>query len=234
MLKNVKNTTFPGPLDLLAPHSCRGCGCIGTVLCDRCKNYIFSHSCKICPNCKSPTKSGCCPNCPDFPATFIAGERDDLIGELVHDYKYNSVRALARPLAEAISNILPPLATPIAIVPLPTISRHIRERGFDHTYLIAKYLTRCYPGHCRVVKALSRVANTTQVGANRLARLTQADAAYAISSHFHPHPDTTYILLDDVWTTGASCRAAIKKLRHAGVSNDQIIVAILALSRIDQ
>ena len=52
-----------------------------------------------------------------------------------------------------------------------------------------------------------------------------------ISQKIKINPDTTYILLDDVWTTGASMQSAIKKLQQAGAS--KIIVAILSLSRIN-
>ena len=34
--------------------------------------------------------------------TAIVGERADLIGELIHDYKFHSLRALAHPLAEVL------------------------------------------------------------------------------------------------------------------------------------
>ena len=42
----VKNTTLPSLLDILAPHSCRGCGRIGNVLCNRCKNNIILENSK--------------------------------------------------------------------------------------------------------------------------------------------------------------------------------------------
>jgi predicted amidophosphoribosyltransferase len=41
----------------------------------------------------------------------------------------------------------------------------------------------------------------------------------------------TYILFDDIWTTGASMKTAIKKLRQAGAI--KIIVILLAISRLE-
>ena len=41
----------------------------------------------------------------------------------------------------------------------------------------------------------------------------------------------TYVLLDDVWTTGASMKAALKKLREAGAL--KIIILVLAVNRLD-
>ena len=227
----VKNTTILNPLDLLAPHSCRGCGQIGCVLCNRCKNYITECHQDLCPNCKSLTKSHHCNQCPDLPPTFIIGERTDLLGQIVHDYKYHSVRALSAPLAELMYYHLPSIDGPVSIVPLPTINRHIRQRGFDHTLLIAKRLSKLIGKHCQVEPIIERAANTTQVGTDRTTRLSQATHAYAIAPNVAINHDTTYLLLDDVWTTGASMRACIKKLQQAGAS--KIIVAILSLSRIN-
>ena len=230
MPKNVKNTTFPSLLDLLAPHSCRGCGYIGKALCDRCKNNIILDHSNFCPNCKTPSLTGQCPKCKSLPPVFVIGNRSDLIGKLVHDYKYQSTRALSKPLAEILHHTLLTIGGPVTIVPLPTIHRHIRERGLDHTYLIAKHLAKFR--HYSVQKLLLRDRNTVQVGASRKDRLTQAKSAYQINSKVKVNPDTTYILFDDVWTTGASIKAGIKKLRQAGVQ--KIIVAILAVSRLEQ
>ena len=224
----VKNTTFPGLLDLLAPLSCRGCGRMGTPLCDRCKKYIIAHQPSVCPACKSTTKQAKCPKCHDLPPTYIVGERDELIGLLVHDFKFNSVRALAAPLAELANASLPrDINGNSAIVPLPTISRHIRSRGFDHTYLIAKRLAKLR--NIPVNKLLLRAKNTVQVGTNRSTRLKQANEAYMLNPKLTPDHETIYILLDDVWTTGASLRAATELLRSAGIT--QILILVLALSR---
>lgn len=230
MRKIVKNTTFVGLLDLLAPHSCMGCGHIGNALCERCKNHIITQRTNICPNCKAKikSKSGNCKHCKDLPATFIVGERDELIGTLVHNLKYQSVRSLARPLAELLDASLPDFKSKAVIVPLPTISKHIRKRALDHTYLISRHLSRIR--HYQVQRLLLRTNSTTQVGTDRATRQKQAASAYALNPKFIIDPQATYILLDDVWTTGASMLAATRLLKSAGASN--IVISILALSRI--
>ena len=227
----VKNTTLPNLFDLLIPHSCRGCGQIGTVLCDRCKLYIKTNHQAVCPHCKSPTESGKCSNCPDLPPIYVIGERSGLLGNIVHDYKYKSIRALARPLAELMHEFLPLQDAPSVIIPLPTIDKHVRSRGFDHIKLIAKYLAKLKASNCASRQLLIRTNNTTQVGTDRATRILQATNAYAIAPHATIDPQTTYILLDDVWTTGASMHACIKILQQAGVS--KIILALLTLSRLD-
>ena len=215
----VKNTTLPSLLDLLVPHSCRGCGHIGNILCDRCKNNIILENSSV--EFKIPKS---------FPPIFIVGQRIGLLNNLIQDLKYHSTRAIAKTLAIILHQTLPYFESPVTIVPLPTISKHIHSRGLDHTVLISKHLAKIR--HYKVKKILVRDQNTVQVGADRQTRIKQAAKAYSINSTIKIDPDTTYILFDDVWTTGASMKAAVKKLRQAGAK--KIIVAILAVSDINQ
>lgn len=215
----VKNTTLPSLLDILAPHSCRGCGRIGNVLCNRCKNNIILENSDI--KIKTPKS---------FPPIFVAGQRIGLLDNLIQDLKYHSVRAVAKTLAILLHQTLPHFEPSTTIVPLPTISKHIRSRGLDHTLLISKYFANIR--HFKVEKLLIRNQNTVQVGTDRQTRIKQAVKAYSINPSIKINPDTTYILFDDVWTTGASMKAAVKKLRQAGAK--KIIIAILAVSDINQ
>ena len=227
----VKNTTIINPLDLLAPHSCRGCGRIGKPLCDCCKKNIVKNHINYCPNCKQINPTGKCPKCKNLPPIFVAGVRSALIGKLIHDYKYSSVRALAQPLAEILDHSFPQIPGEISIVPLPTISKHIRSRAFDHTLLLSKKLANLRGKNYQVESLLLRNKNTVQVGANEMMRKAQAEAAYKITKKTVIDPEKTYVLLDDVWTTGSTIKAATKKLREAGAL--KIIVLILAVNRLD-
>ena len=203
----VKNTTIINPLDLIAPHTCRGCGELGCVLCRRCKKYIKSSQ-------KNNTH------------IITIGRRDGILERLIHDLKYNSVRQAATPLAELIAEKMPIIQGEAILVPLPTISRHVRSRGLDHTLLVAKRLAKI-KGY-KVKRLLIRNKNTVQVGADRKTRLIQARSAYSAKKNIKIDPSATYILLDDVWTTGASMRAAKATLEKAGAKNT--IIAVLSIS----
>ena len=223
----VKNTSFPSFSDLLFPYSCRGCEHLGTPLCEHCKKYILSTHIDYCPNCKTKKTKSKCPNCHDLPPIYVVSDRNGLIGKLIHDYKYNSVRALSQPLAELLSEVLPKdLPKNAFLVPIPTATHHIRSRGFDHTLLLAKRLSRIR--NIKTKPILLRAKNTVQVGSNRSERLSKAANAYEINPKIIPEKDATYILIDDVWTTGASDLSAISKLQSTGIKN--IIVALLAYS----
>lgn len=228
----VKNTAFYGPLDLLCPHTCRGCGALGAPLCECCKNYISTLHMNICPRChkevaKDENRCFSCKNLP-FETAFVYGFREGLLSELIKEYKYRSVRDLAGVFAEFYAEMIPEDfggGKDVVVVPLPTISRHIRERGFDHMLKVGKKLARMRGFKCWPV--ISRMNKTVQVGANEEERRAQAKGAYAVLQELDA--DKIYLLIDDVWTTGASMLSACEKMQAAGAKN--LAAAVLAVNR---
>ncbi len=228
----VKNTTFYGPLDLLCPHTCRGCGAMGELLCKRCKNYIKEAHANVCPKCHRTIAEGqkrCldCKNLP-FEATFVYGWREGMLPELVKEYKYQAVRDMAEVLAGLYAEMIHEgfnEGREVVIVPLPTIGKHVRERGFDHMLSVAKKLARKRGFLCQPV--LKRVNKSVQVGASEKMRLKQAAEAYAVDGDLDA--EKMYLLIDDVWTTGASMLAASKKMQEAGAKH--LAMAVLEVGK---
>lgn len=190
---DVKITTKNSFLDLFMPYTCRGCGRLGEILCECCKKY----------NTRAEIVEEW---------VYAVGKREGALMRVVEDYKYKSIRRTARVLAEMMDEALPEIEEEVVIVPLPTIRKHIRERGFDHTLLLAKKLAKIRK--CDYNSLLVRANKTVQVGSDSKTRLEQAKSAYQAVSGIDK--SKTYILLDDVWTTGASMRAAKKVLEEAG------------------
>ena len=220
----VKNTTIKNPLDLLCPHICTSCGALGETLCKCCKNDILFDHINYCPVCKRAAPGGLCKNC-YLPPCFMVEWRDGVVFEMVEQFKYHSIRAMSDELAELLDMVLPTIDGEVVVVPLPTIRKHVRERGFYHMYKIAKVLAK--RRGWKVQRLIKRAKNTVQVGADREVRILQAAEAYDLKGPINKN--FTYLLIDDVWTTGASMKAAIKKLQRAGAL--KIVLGVLAVSR---
>lgn len=127
------------------------------------------------------------------------------------------MRAASFELAELLSYAI---GDGWALVPLPTIRRHVRERGFDHIRLI------CRKTGLPVERVLIRMNNSVQVGADMEMRRKQAAEAYKA---VNTDSDKRYLLVDDVWTTGSSMLAACEAMRAAGSKN--LAIAVIARSR---
>ena len=162
---------------------------------------------------------------------YAAGVREGVLKKLVVEYKYQSRRGFKRTLAEALARAVPDEVAEelkregATIVPLPTIGRHIRERGFDHTGAMAKELAKMTG--LAYFPLLKRVNKTTQVGADSATRQRQASEAYAVDERFSGRR-CPILLVDDIWTTGASMKAAALKLKAAGF--EKIYGVVVAVS----
>lgn len=161
-----------------------------------------------------PSNTGVCSDCKDkvaYTRAWCVGERVDGLAQLIDGYKFHRVRAGYRVLAGLLDTRLPEVPAETVVVPVPTIPRHIRQRGYDHTLLLAHEFAR--RRHLALDNSLKRATNTVQLGSSRQQRLRQAQEAFLVPNTVRP---LTYLLIDDVITTGATVDEAAKKLRVAG------------------
>jgi len=209
--------------DTFAPHYCCSCGEIGAVLCEHCKYNITCESFERCVVCLGPAKpsSNLCSSCrTPYARAWCVGERSDALKAAINLYKYHSTRAAAEIFADLLDETVPILSPQTRVVAVPTITSHIRMRGYDHVERIAQ-LFAARRGLV-VERTLSRTSNLHQQGASRRQRLEQAKCAF----HFEPTDPVPHLLVDDVYTTGATLHYAAQALRDAGAS--EVYIAVLS------
>ena len=211
-------------LQIVAPHHCYGCDKTGTVLCDNCKYNIISEPFSGCVLCQKPTgATNLCGDCPSsYDRAWAVGERTEVVERLLNGYKFERKRAAHRVLAELLNTSLPELPPNAVIVPMPTIAPHIRQRGYDHTLLIAKRFAKIRGLPLQL--ALARVTNTKQIGASRSQRIKNMQSAFRVRKSLDP--EVTYLLIDDVLTTGSTVEYAAKALKDRGASS--VWIAVIA------
>ena len=94
-------------------------------------------------------------------------------------------------------------------------------------WLMGKHLAKL--GGWRCEQVLERANNAVQVGQDKETREQQARTAYRAVRRLDGRK--TYVLIDDVWTTGASMRAATKELQKAGAK--KVVKLVIAVSEND-
>jgi ComF family protein len=212
---NVKNTIIDSILSVVAPHLCSGCGRIGGTFCDNCKYDIIIEPFSGCILCEKPSSVGICvKHKVAFNQAWAVGMRSGALQRLIGGFKFRNMKAASSDLADLLNKTLPRLPAASIFVPIPTTPAHIRERGYDHMLLIAEAL-----GHLRhlpVQQLLRRDNVLIQHRASRQERLMQAVTAFRIEGTVDS--EATYILLDDVVTTGATITQAALILRRAGAT----------------
>ena len=239
-LYRVKITIEKFILEMILPNRCVRCQRGGGIFCDRCKKYISIINPGYVMNdmygfeklLVAGLKEGWFERLVrDFK---YRGRRDygeflaDRLGEVI----FGEVKRmrfgdeLSNKSGEVTCGVLRKVETEIkeirqiVLVPLPTIRKHIRERGFDHTlrlcFELENFLQKRLDDFGISVEyqsLLVRKNKTVQVGKEKKERVKQAEKAYGICEGVKLDMNTLYILVDDVTTTGASLAAAKKILQ---------------------
>jgi ComF family protein len=93
----------------------------------------------------------------------------------------------------------------------------LRERGFNQAHTLAELLARQVNGAV-VRPLLRRVVDTpTQTRLDRTQRQANLKNAFALAPGAPIEPGQRYVLVDDVFTTGATLNACAGILRRAGL-----------------
>lgn len=252
-LYRVKITIEKFILDMVLPNRCVRCQREGGIFCDRCKKYISIINPGYVMNdmygfeklLVAGLKEGWFERMVrDFK---YKGRRDygEFLAEKLGEVILGEIKRmrfgdeLSNKSGEVTCGVLRKVETEIkeirqiVLVPLPTIRKHIRERGFDHTLRLCFELENFLQKRLEKLgmkveyeNLLVRKNKTVQVGKEKKERMKQAEKAYGIREGIKIENETLYILVDDVTTTGASLAAA-KKILQA----DRVWSAVLMKER---
>ncbi len=106
----------------------------------------------------------------------------------------------------------------LVVVPIPLHASKQKERGYNQAALIAK-------SFCEVTglklkqEGLARIRTTkAQFGLSVSEREQNLADAFRLGQEFRRRPDAPVLLVDDIYTTGATARSAVQTLRQSGIS----------------
>jgi ComF family protein len=140
---------------------------------------------------------------------------EGVIREAVQGLKYGNARIMAAALGQRLVRQLSNQEWSIdTIVPVPLHTTRLAERGYNQAQLLAEYVAQEMQIPC-LPTAISRQRNTqSQVTLNAAERQTNLKDAF----HAAPHTLTgqNVLIIDDVYTTGATLSACAEAALQAG------------------
>lgn len=200
---------------------------------------------QACPLCERPTQGALCPSCMrqiqhcQFPSltspeqeplpVFAWGQYGGALKRAIATLKYENQRPLAQPLGHWMGQAWEAAHLPHKprVIPIPMHPEKQRQRGFNQAELLAE-------SFCQVTRlplerrALLRVRSTdAQFGLSAKQRDKNLAGAMQVNPTWHGSSNASVLLLDDIYTTGATAQAAAHALRQQGIR----VYGVMALAR---
>jgi competence protein ComFC len=226
-LKELKD----GVLDAVLPAACVSCGTEGRYICEKCEIFLVEAS-FICPFCRQASFAGerhvvCAPR-HGLDGLASIWEYEGAVQRLLHLIKYNGVAHTVEEVVERACDsmmldqkrfaaFLSFLFFPDTLVAyVPMHRRKEKHRGFNQTELFANALAKRTKN--KVVRLLEKSKETKpQVDLNKEERLYNVQESFVFSARSDLPDIKKVVLVDDIWTTGATMKECCKVLKKAGI-----------------
>lgn len=197
-------------------------------LCLRSATQVFCQDCQQrlqdCPSPVSPIHVAGLP--PLYGWKYYEGPLKQSLAKL----KYERQRRVAEPLGEGLAALWRnqvKLDGKLIAVPIPLHCDRERQRGYNQADLIARSFCQKTGLPLRSQGLLRTQATTAQYGLSRSDRDQNLRSAFALGPGLSRcSSNSRIVLIDDIFTTGATLKAATAVLQNVGLS----VVALLTVA----
>jgi ComF family protein len=212
-------------LDIFFPVECLGCGKEGSWLCEDCFEKVELSQSQFCPVCCKPNKTG-------FPCEDCAGQsfldklivcvdyNNPIISQSIKDLKYRYLEDLGLFLGDLMAKFVKTKKTvsdssSFLITTVPLHWKRNLERNFNQSNLIANRFCECLNLN-KPIDILKRMRYTVyQASLKRKERFENIKNCF-VCLKLDLIKDKKIIIIDDVFTTGATLQECAKTLKHNG------------------
>lgn len=221
---------------LLLPSECLLCHALlnpcdaHRLVCPVCRHRWKRVRPPWCERCGQPEPHfGPCRLCAEWPAALRTARSAVWLTEgaqhAVHALKYGGLPRIADDLALAMGPLRPHSDDASALIPIPLAGKRLRQRGYNQSERLARALARMWRIPVTVDLLIRTRETPTQTALTPGTRLANVAGAFGVRnakwetrnlalriSHF------ALILVDDVFTTGATLAEAARALAQAGAT----------------
>ena len=211
-------------LDILLPVRCVVCAAGGEQLCAGCRESLPLLRPPLCDRCGAPTAwpVSRCRECSGrrlaFASARAAVEYDDNVRRLVAAWKERGLRRLAAEAADAVAGAIEPPPDVAVLTYVPPDRERVLQRGHHPAQRLALELGRRWN-----LPVCALVGRTRSVPHQR--GLSRAQRRRNVAGAFRPAAaaPTRVVLVDDVYTSGATVAAVASALRKGGARRVEVV-----------
>lgn len=209
------------PAECLVCHELLGSAHADDLICSVCRLRWRAVRPPWCERCGQPEPHfGPCRLCREWPAALrcvrSAVWLEGGARQVVHALKYGGLPRIAEEMASALVRFVPRPPAGAQLVPIPLGPARLRRRGYNQSEALARALGRAWVLPLRP-QLLVRVRDTpTQTALTPAARRANVAGAFQARGGMLQSP---LVLVDDVFTTGATLAEAARALAEAGVAS---------------
>ena len=215
-------------LDFIFPKKCIGCGKLGDYFCSSCKEKIEYIENPVCPICQRQAIGGKIhPKCQTrytLDGLVVACRYRDPVKIAIQKVKYRLVYDIAKVLVDLLATQIYKFSIPqkVIVVPVPLHNKRKNWRGFNQAEILAKDLSKKFKVEYSDVLFRNRETKT-QVGLTRDERKDNVRGAFSLRSDLRDPSaivqSENIVLVDDVYTSGATMAECAKVLKKSGVKS---------------
>ena len=146
--------------------------------------------------------------------------------QLLHAYKYNAKTSLRKTFVPLMIAFIDrhhiPLQDFDVLVPIPLHPARLRERGYNQSALLSLGLCQHYETLHRDNLLIRQKMTHTQTELGAKQRWTNLEGAFRIKNP-SDIKDKSILLIDDLYTTGATVNSAAATLKLAGATKVEVL-----------
>jgi ComF family protein len=228
-LSNIKKIFFDALFAPVCAHCRKSVSDPENFLCEECFKSAKINKTLFCPVCRARVPENrkiCHFDCPYLLAA-ACDYNDPVVQSAIHYLKYKRIRSLSKRISEIILNCVSELNfdfSGFTVAPIPLHRKKEFSRGFNQSRIIAELISKKL--NLPLEDLLVKTKNNKQQAGLRDYEKRKENAAGCFSA-VNPEKISgkNIILVDDVFTSGATMNEAVKVLKSCGAKK---IIALVA------